>query len=144
MELFLENLLACSIQICWSGTPRSVSSLESLISYFEVFSEIVLYGILANNRQILFDSFDDSSKHGLHKVIGVRVRNWKTFHLPCIFYQHDFVMLCVFTQLSLHKILIFRILFSSFLTTSCCFSIYILKVKFSLLQIKMKDQIWSH
>ena len=37
----------------------------------------------------------------------------------------------------------FCILFGRFLTTSCCCSIYTLKLKFWLLQIKMDDQIWS-
>ena len=43
----------------------------------------------------------------------------------------------------MHNILIFCILFSRFLTTLCCCSIYILKVNFWILQTKMEDEIWS-
>ena len=76
-----------------------------------------------------------------YKVISVVIRKEKIFHLLFVFYQHDLVMPCVFTFLSLHNILIFCILLSSFLASSCCPSNYILE--FWLLEMKMEDQIWS-
>ena len=122
------------------------------ISVFLGITDIIFGGIFGNSYymkslqmidKILFDSFDDFCKHGLHIVISVVIRNGKTFHLFCIFYHYVFVTLCVFTLIARYSILIFCIPLSSFLTTSRCCSIYILKVKFPILQMKMEDQIWS-
>ena len=66
MKYYLVKL-AFSIQIYGSGTLRWAFSLESLGSSFDGFSKIaIIYGIPANDWQILFRSFGKFSKHGLH------------------------------------------------------------------------------
>ena len=68
------------------------------------------------------------------------IRNEKIFHRFSIFYYHNLAMLCdwltFIAQCS-------NILLSSFLTSLCCSSICILKIKFWILETQMEDQICS-
>ena len=131
VQFFLVKLLAYSTQIFWSGTPWWAVSMEPLRSYSKVFFQLSYYMKSSiNNWQVV----DKLCSRPLVTFLNMTCifqhshKKWRdgsySLHLLSIQFSSALCIYLTFTaQYS-------NIFLNSFLTSSCCCSIYMLEVKF--------------